>query len=325
MKFNELTNIATRAFHNVGFQLKKHSPEILVVTGIVGTVASTVLACKATTKLHAVLDDTKEKIDMFHQGAEDGRVQSVVEGEVVVVDYTEEDCTRDITVTYAKTGIELAKLYGPAIVVGAVSVASILAGYNILHKRTLAYAAAYTAADTTLKQYRSRVIDRFGEKLDKELLYNIKTKEIEETVVNEDGTESTVKKTVEVAESAPAQGFYSFCFDETANGWVRDAERNKFFLMRQQDYANEMLKANGRVFLNEVLDLVGINRCPAGQHVGWVLDSETGDGYIDFGIFDIRCEANRRFVNGLEKSIWLNFNVDGDIMYSLTPKRDKNA
>lgn len=321
MKFNELTTMATRAIHSAGFQLKKHSPEILVVTGIVGAVTGAVMACKASTKLHNVLDDSKEKIEMFHQGAKDGKVESVVDGEIVVVDYTEEDCTRDIAVTYAKTGIELVKLYGPAVVVGAASVASILVGYNILHKRTLALAAAYTAADTTLKEYRGRVIERFGEKLDKELLYNIKTKEIEETVVNEDGTETTVKKTVEVAESVPAHGYYSFCFDETATGWVRDAEKNKFFLLRQQDAANERLKADGRLFLNEVLDMVGIDRCPAGQNVGWVLNSEKGDGYVDFGIFDIHCEANRRFVNGLEKSIWLNFNVDGDIMYSLTPKK----
>lgn len=321
MKFNELTSMATRAIHNVSFQLKKHSPEILVVTGIVGTVASTVMACKATTKMQAVLDDTKEKIDMFHQGAKDGKVQSVVDGEIVVVDYHEEDCTRDISLTYAKTGVELAKLYGPAVIVGAASIASILVGYNILHKRTLAYAAAYTAADTTLKEYRGRVIERFGEKLDKELLYNIKTKEIEETVVNEDGSEATVKKTVEVAETVPAHGFYSFCFDETASGWVRDAERNKFFLLRQQQHANELLQANGRLFLNEVLDMLGIDRVPAGQKVGWVLNSEKGDGYVDFGIFDIYCEANRRFVNGLEKSIWLNFNVDGDIMYTLKPQK----
>lgn len=321
MKINELTTMATRAFRNAGFQLKKHSPEILVVTGIVGTVASTIMACKATTKLHAVLDDTKDKIDMFHQGAEDGQVQSIVEGEVVVVDYTKEDCTRDITVTYAKTGVELVKLYGPAVAVGAASIASILVGYNILHKRTLTLAAAYTATNTALKQYRGRVIERMGEKFDKEILYNIKSKEVEETVVNEDGTESTVTKTVEVAEPVSAHNFYTFCFDETSTCWVRDAERNKFFLLRQQDAANELLRVNRRVFLNEVLDMVGIQRCPAGQTVGWVYDSEKGDGDIDFGIFNMKCEENRRFVNGLEKSIWLNFNVDGDIMYSLKPKK----
>lgn len=316
---NNLATSASRTFHNIGFQLKKHSPEIMVVAGVVGTVASAVLACKATTKLHDVLEESKTKIDMYHQGVEDGMVQSLVDGKVEIVPYNEEDCTRDITITYAQTGLNLVKLYGPAVLVGAASITSILVGHNILRKRTLALAAAYTAADTSLKQYRGRVIERFGDKLDKELLYNIKTKEVEETVVDKKGNEKTVTKKVEVAEATPVHGFYSFCFDETADGWVRDAEKNKFFLMRQQQHANEQLQAKGRLFLNEVLDMVGIQRCVAGQTVGWVANGK-GDGYIDFGVFDINCEANRKFVNGLEKSIWLNFNVDGDIMYSLKEK-----
>ena len=315
MKLNELTTVATRAFHKAGFQLKKHSPEILVVAGVVGTVTSAVLACKATTKLHAVLDDTKERIDMFHQGVEDGKVQSEVDGEVVVVDYTEEDCTRDITITYAQTGLKLAKLYAPAVLLGAASITSILVGHNILRKRNLALAAAYTAVDTGFKQYRGRVVERFGDKLDKELLYNIKAKEVEETVVDENGKEKTVKKTVEVADSVGSLSPYSFCFDETSSCWVRDAERNKFFLSRQQDYANEMLKSKGYLFMNEVLDMVGIPRCRAGQTVGWLYNGD-GDGYVDFGIMDIRHEANRNFVNGLEKSVWLNFNVDGNILHN---------
>lgn len=311
----KLPESATRAFHKVGFELKKHSPEILVVAGVVGTVASAVMACKATTKLHSVLDETKEKIDMFHQGAEDGKVKSEVNGELVVVDYTEEDCTRDITVTYAQTGLKLAKLYGPAVAVGIASVTSILVGHNILRKRNLALAAAYTVVDGSFKQYRGRVVERFGDKLDKELLYNIKSKEVEETVVDEKGKEKTVKSTVEVANPSLGQSMYTFCFDETSSCWVRDAERNKFFLLQQQEYANEKLRSKGYLFLNEVLEMLGFQRCRAGQTVGWMYEGD-GDGYIDFGIFDIRSEANRNFVNGLEKSIWLNFNVDGDILHN---------
>ena len=316
MKFNELSNNATRAFHKAGFQLKKHSPEILVVTGVVGTVVGAVMACKATTKLHAVLEDTKEKIDMYHQGAEDGKVQSIVNDEVVVVDYTKEDCSRDITIAYAQTGLKIAKLYAPAIAVGALSITSILVGHNILRKRNLALAAAYTAVDTGFKEYRGRVIKRFGEQLDKELKYDIKTKEIEETVVDENGKEKTVKKTIEVADPAGARSPYTFCFDETASGWVRDAESNKFFLMRQQDYANERLKARGYLFLNEVLDMLGIPRCRAGQTVGWIYDENNtvGDNFVDFGMLNIHSEPSRNFMNGLEQSIWLDFNVDGDIL-----------
>lgn len=314
MKFNELTTAVTRGINKVGFQLKKHSPEILVVAGVVGTVVSAVMACKASTKLHDVLEDTKEKIDMFHQGAKDGKVQSEVDGKMEIVEYTEEDCTRDITITYAHTGLQLAKLYGPAVLVGAASLTSILVGHNILHKRNLALAAAYSAVDAGFKQYRGRVVERLGDKMDKELLYNLKAKEVEEVVVDEKGKEKTVKNTVEVGDPT-ALGYYTFVFDETSTEWQRDAELNKFFLLRQQDWANEKLKAKGYLFLNDVLDMLGLRRCRAGQTVGWMLDGD-GDGYIDFGIFDMRIEANRNFVNGLEKSIWLNFNVDGDILHN---------
>ena len=312
----QLPAALTRKANKVGFLLKQHSPEILVVAGVVGTVASAVLACKATTKLHDVLDDTKEKIDMFHQGAADGQVQSEVNGEIQIVDYTEEDCTRDITITYAQTGLKLAKLYGPSVLLGAASITSILAGHNILRKRNVALAAAYTAVDTGFKQYRGRVVERFGEKLDKELLYNIKSQEVEETVVDEKGKEKTVKKTVEVADPIGAKSPYTVCFDETCTGWVRDAERNKFFLLRQQEYANEKLRTDGFLFLNDVYEMIGAQKTEAGQIVGWVYKegNELGDNYIDFGIFDIHCEASRNFVNGLEKSIWLTFNVDGPII-----------
>ena len=321
MKFNELTNTATRAFHRVGFKLRKHSPEILVVSGVVGTVVSTVMACKATTKVNFVLEETKKQIDIVHEGVEKGEVQGYTEsGEVGMIPYSAEDGKKDLAIVYGQSALKFVKLYGPSVAVGTLSIASILTGHNMLRKRNLALAAAYTAVDTGFKQYRGRVIERFGEQMDKELKYDIKAKEIEETTVDKKGKEKTVKKTVEVADAAAIMGNpYTFCFDETCSGWVRDAEANKFFLLRQQDYANERLKAKGHMFLNEVLDMLGIPRQRAGQAVGWVYDENNpiGDNYIDFGIFDIRCEANRNFVNGLEKSIWLNFNVDGDILSNL--------
>lgn len=307
MKFNELATTATRAFHKAGFQLKKHSPEILVVTGVIGVVASAILACKATTKVSEIIEKTKEDVDTIHECANNPEL---------VEEYTEEDSKKDLAIVYAQTGLKLVKLYGPSVALGVVSITGILVGHNILRKRNLALAAAYTAVDTGFKQYRGRVIERFGEQLDRELKYDIKAKEIEETVVDKKGKEKTVKKTIEVADPIGAMSPYTFCFDETCSGWERDAETNKYFLLRQQNYANERLKAKGYMCLNEVLDMLGIHHTRAGQVVGWIYDEKNpiGDNYIDFGIFDIHCEANRNFVNGLEKSIWLNFNVDGNIV-----------
>lgn len=318
MKINELTTTATRAFHRVGFKLKKHSPEILVVTGVVGGVVSAVMACKATTKVNFVLEETKRQIDIVHEGVEKGEVQGYTEtGEVGMVPYTAEDAKKDTTIVYGQTALKFVKLYGPSVALGTLSIASVLAGHNMLRKRNLALAAAYQVVDTGFKQYRNNVIERFGEQMDRELKYNIKAQEIEETVTDKKGKEKTVKKTIEVGD--PSRSPYTFCFDETSSCWVRDAESNKFFLARQQDYANEKLKAKGHMFLNEVLDMLGLPRCRAGQTVGWMYDENNavGDNYIDFGVFDIHCEAARNFVNGLEKSVWLNFNVDGDIISNL--------
>lgn len=310
MTINQLTTNATRAMHKVGFQLKKHSPEILVVTGVVGTVVSAVMACKATTKVSTILEKTKSNVDTIHE---------CVNNPELTEEYTVEDSKKDLAIVYAQTGLEFAKLYGPSVVLGAASITSILVGHNILRKRNLALAAAYQVVDTGFKQYRSRVVERFGEQMDKELKYDIKAKEVEETVVDKKGKEKTVTKTVEVANPVAAQSPYTICFDETCTGWQRDAEANKFFLLRQQDYANEKLKSRGYLFLNEVYDMVGARRTKAGQVVGWIYDESNpiGDNYVDFGIFDIRSEDARNFVNGLEKSIWLSFNVDGDILNHL--------
>ena len=305
---------ATRAFYKAGFELKKHSPEILVVAGVIGTVASAVMACKATTKVNFILEETKSKVEVIHEGVENGEVKGYKEnGEVGMIPYNADDSKKDLAIVYAQTGLKFAKLYGPAILLGTLSITSILVGHNILRKRNLALAAAYTAVDTGFKEYRGRVVERFGDKLDKELLYNIKAKEVEEIEVDENGNETIVKKTVDVAE--PTQSAYTFCFDETSSAWVRDAETNKFFLLQTQNFANEKLRAKGYLFLNEVLDMLGLQRVRAGQAVGWLYDGD-GDGYVDFGIFDIHSEANRHFVNGLEKSIWLNFNVDGNILHN---------
>ena len=88
------------------------------------------------------------------------------------------------------------------------------------------------------------------------------------------------------------------------------------YLRHQQNYANELLRSRGYVFLNDVYDMLGIRRTKAGQIVGWVYDEKNPniDNYIDFGIYNVHYEGARDFVNGFECSILLDFNVDGPII-----------
>lgn len=306
MKKFDITTKVTRGLNKAGFQLKKHSPEILIVAGVAGAVTSAVMACKATTKLNDILEESKEQVDKIHEAME--------HPENLPEEYTEEDGKKDLTIVYTQTAVKLLKLYGPSIVLGGLSITAILTSNNIMRKRNIAIAAAYTAVDKSFKDYRGRVVERFGKDLDRELRYNIKKEEVEETIVDEKtGKEKTIKKTIDVANDVSE--FAKF-FDDGCTGWTKDPELNLAFLLKQQAFANDKLKANGYLYLNEVYDMLGIPRTKAGQIVGWIYDEKNpiGDNYVDFGIFDSNKVKNRDFVNGYERTILLDFNVDGNIL-----------
>ena len=281
-------------------KLKKHSPEILVVAGIAGTVVSAVLACKATTKVAEILDETKGTLDTIHDGMETGAINGQ--------EYTTEDGKKDTVVVYAQTGMKLAKLYAPAIILGTLSITSILASNNILRKRNVALGAAYAAIDKSFKEYRGRVIERFGEQVDTELKYGIKAKKFEEIEVDpETGKEKKVKKTVMVADTN-LQSDYAVYFDSKSRNYETNPDYNRMFLKAQQAFANDKLQTRGHLFLNEVLDDLDLPRTPAGQIVGWTKDGP--DGYVNFRIVEVERETED---GRHEPALLLDFNVEGNI------------
>lgn len=307
MKNIKLPAGINRAVNKVAFKMKKHSPEILVIAGVGGTIVTTVMACKATTKIDEVLAENKEQI---------AKTKNYVEETGFSDKYTEKDYQKDLTVMYTQRGLKLFKLYAPAIAVGTISITAILAGHNVLKKRNVALAAAYEVVNKNFKDYRGRVIDRFGNELDRELRYNIRKEEVEKTVIDEKtGKERTVKEITEIADIDPSSEYAKF-FDESCPGWTKDPEYNLMFLRNQQQYANDLLESRGYLFLNEVYEMLGIQRTRQGQVIGWIYDKNVIDK-VNFGIYNIANPANRRFVNGYERSILLDFNVDGDILNAI--------
>lgn len=307
----ELFNSVSRAFHKVGFSVKKNSPAILITAGVVGTVASAVLACKATTKLDTILEESKGKVDAIHEASENPELAEV---------YSEQDKKKDLAIVYAQTGLKLVKLYGPSVLLGAASLGAIVASHGILTKRNVALATAYAAVESSFKEYRGRVVERFGEALDKELRYNIKAQEVEVVEKDEEGNEKVVKKTVEAVDpTGPISSPYAQFFDCGNENWVKDAESNKLFLLQQQNWANERLQRKGILFLNEVYEMLGMNRTRIGNFAGWKYDPKNPniDSCVDFMLFDVHNPAKRAFINGDERTVLVDFNCDGDILSDL--------
>lgn len=309
MNFSNAIQTAKFAIGRGGVILKKYSPEILTAAGVIGTVGSTVLACKATLKVEDILDEAKKKSNL---------INAVHDGEIEVdAEYTDKDYSKDLLVNRTQTAVKLIKLYGPAITLGALSITAILGGQHILRKRNVAVMAAYKLCEESFNNYRSRVKDELGEEKDRQFYYGITEETVKEKVKSKDGKTKTVTTKVEKAPDHLYSQYARF-FDEANANWNKSPEQNMYFLKMAQNQMNDKLKARGHVFLNEVYDALGFERSEAGQLVGWVWNKdntamEAGDGYIDFGIFDGNSYAKRAFVNGDERSILLDFNIDGMI------------
>lgn len=270
-------------------QINKSSPNILFGAGIVGVVGTVVLSSKATLKAVDVNKTHNDQMQMITE----------LEHE----EYSEKDRARDKTVLYSQTAVAYMKLYAPTFVLGVVSVACLTQSHRVLTQRNIALGATLAGVEKALVSYRERVITEIGQERESKIWQPVEKVD----VIDEDGKKSKV----EVA-TADGGSPYKVLFDETNVNWTKKEDYNQFFLNAQQNYANDLLRARGHVFLNDVHDMLGLPRTKAGQIVGWVFDGD-GDNYIDFGLFR-NLHQGMRFVSGDERSIWLDFNVDGNVL-----------
>lgn len=305
MKKDITTNLANR-FHKVGFTLKKKSPAILLVVGTTGVVISGITACKATTKLNTIIEESKKEVKVH---------EDYVEKHGFTDEYSEKDYKNDLAKLYIQRGAKIVKLYAPSVVLGGLSLTAMISSNRIMSKRNVALAAAYATIDTSFKGYRDRVVEKFGDAVDKELRYNMKPVDVEEIVEDKNGNERK-KKTTALVPDPNMYSDYARYWDESCPGWDESPEYRLTYLKQQQRNANEKLKRVGYLFLNEVYEALGFQKTIAGQSIGWIYDEKypVGDNYVDFGIFNSDDEQTHRFVNGFEPYVVLDFNVDGPIL-----------
>lgn len=305
MKANELMTTVTNGLAKMKLGVKKHSPEILVAVGVVGTVTSVVLACKATLKANDILGDAKHQLDTVHE----------LEGEYAEAgresEYSSEDAKKDVRTIYIQTFVKVAKLYAPAAGLCIVSLGSMIASNRILQKRNAALAAAYIAVDKGFREYRERVVDKFGEAVDEQLRFGIKAEEVEKEVTDEKtGKTKKVKQTLDVVNGDPS-GYVRY-FTRSNPDWNDDEGAVLTFFRAQQCYANDKLRAIKHVTLNDVYNMLNFKDSKAGMVVGWRFDevNPTGDNYIEFAVKKVYL---RNELGEFEEAYAVDFNVDGNI------------
>lgn len=296
MGIDNFKSVGTRLLGRGVLVVRKYSPEILTTVGVVGMVASSVMAAKSTLKLSDTLEEAKNGLETAKKLKAEGRK-----------DYSDQDYTKDVTYIYLQAGKSLGKLYGPALSLGIASIVSIVSAHGIMRKRNAALVAGYKVIEEAFSAYRKRVEEVLGEDREREIYVGLEEREVED--------EESGELTKILGHSPNKLSPYARFFDEASSQWSKQPEYNLLFLRAQQNYANDLLQARGHIFLNEVYDMIGVPRSQAGQVVGWVL-SKDGDNFVDFGIYNFEREKVRDFVNGYERSILLDFNVDG-VVYDL--------
>lgn len=286
----KVANVATRVAGRGVLKVRKHSPIILTATGIAGSITATVLACKATLKLEDEIDKIERRVSIVKN-------TPAVDSKVVKM---------ELSYVYTRAALDIGKLYAPAVSIGVVSIGCLIGAQGIMQRRNAALVAAYAALEKGFNEYRKRVEDAVGEDRERELRYGLAQEEVHDTKAG------TVEKKLKVVDPNGVS-IYARFFDEGASTWwSKTPEYNLLFLKSQQAWANDLLQSRGHVFLNEVYDMLGLERSQAGSIVGWVLNKE-GDNFVDFGIYRGNSDVVRNFVNGYEPSILLDFNVDGVI------------
>jgi len=293
MNLKPIMNAVTSRTSRQVLKVRKHSPVLLFTAGVVGVVTAAVLASRATLKLDDILLDAQEDLDKVR--------------EAELISYTDEMRQRDQVIIYARTGIRIARVYAPAVGVGVLSILALTGSHIILTKRNAAMAAAYAVLDRGFREYRARVEEAYGSDRERELRYGLSDREVIDSETGEMTTVYDIKT---------GSSIYARLFDETNQNWNKEHHYNQFFLSSQQQYCNDKLRAQGHLFLNEVYDMLGMERSKEGAIVGWVWNDCDGgpeNNYVDFGIFVGNREMGMRFARGYERSIWLDFNVDGII------------
>lgn len=292
------SGIVQKALGNSELFVKRNGPTILTTAGLVGFGATTVLVGRAVLK-------AQPDVDFIHVQTDHVKAKPYTE------DYAKEDKAKEVGTIYIKGSAVVLKHFVPAIIVGGLSVACVISAHGMLKRQQASLVAAYAALDTGFRAYRKRVEEELGAEKELDIYRGVSNRKGDQ-VIGSDGERCIINEYSDVIPSP-----YARFFDETSPSWSKTPEYNLMFLRSQQQYMNDRLRMKGHVFLNEVYDALGMSRSQVGQSVGWKFkengEGGDGDGFIDFGMYDIFDESNRAFVNGLEHTVLLDFNVDGPI------------
>lgn len=225
---------------NVRTALKKHSPEILIGVGIAGMVTTTVMAVRSTPRALILIE--KEKQRRKHESLEEVKSE---DEELKIIDV--------VKVAW--------KCYIPSLVTGGVSIACIIGASSVNSRRNAALATAYTLSESTLRDYREKVIETIGDKKEKAIKDAVAKDQIEKNPVSNNEVIITDRGN-------------ALCYDAVSGRYFRtDIDK----LKKAENELNRRMRDEMYISLNDFYFELGLKGISIGEDLGWNID----EGYID--------------------------------------------
>lgn len=318
MSISILKEALSTSVHLIGIQLRKAAPDILTGIGIATGIGAFVGGCVVSTKLPETIskhkksvEEIKNEVEHINDAVEDRDVD-ISQEEMIAIQKKSDIKLRK---AYGYFGLTLVEMYAIPVGLLGISVASTLYANNIMSSRNATLLAAYSALDTSFKEYRKRVSDRYGDVAEREIRYDAVAKEEDiDEIDSETGEVTTTKETV--YESNGNYSPFAIIFDESCPEWTKDANRNKTALRFFEAEINHELKRRGVTFVNDIREKFMLPLIPDGYKYGWVWDPyENNNVYIDFGLYNFRKHPeNEAFLNGFERSFIIDLEPQGVVV-----------
>ena len=219
-----------------------NSPGILTGIGVAGTIVTAYLAGKASFRAAEIIEEA----------------ESV--NEILI---------RPLT---PKEKVDLVwKLYIPTVGIGTATVICIIGANRVGARRAAAVAAAYSLTEKAFEEYRSKVIEKIGEKKEETIRADVAADRIRENPPSQ----------LIVADSTSVICYEAF----TGRYWTCDVET----LRSAENEINRRIIHDNYASLSDFYELVGLPNTSVSDEIGWNLDK-----MLDLRFSSVLMEATQR-------------------------------
>lgn len=213
--------------------LNKNSPTILTGVSVAGLLTTVIFAVRATPKAMDLIYN--EQLYRSHKGDN----KQILKKDIFLLTWKE---------------------YVPAAIMGTVTIVCIIGANSINLRRNAALVGLYSLTETTLKEYKHKIVEVLGEK---------KAQKVTDDIAQDTVARHPVREVIVTGKGD------TLCFEVLSARYFRS---NIEAIRKVQNDINQQLLNDNYVSLNELYDALDLAHTKIGNDIGWRIY----DGQVEF-------------------------------------------